>query len=216
MAQGENERPGLNDNQSMWSYLQSRWLLRSVTFVVWALAFASATFWALKFSHGSTVVDARLPAEDGPLAADPAKLARLLGATGPSEVALTAVNPLSRYNLLGVVAGPAHESAALIAIDGKPPKPYRVGSKIDDSYMLQSVGPRFAVLATAADAGNGQKIELPAKAVAATAPAGPAVIPIPQVGVMAAPTPQPPVAANAQAPIPPLPQPAAAATSFAR
>jgi hypothetical protein len=31
--------------------------------------------------------------------------------------------------------------AALIAVDGKPPKPYRVGARIEDGLVLQGVAP---------------------------------------------------------------------------
>jgi general secretion pathway protein C len=48
----------------------------------------------------------------------------------------------SRFALSGVVADPSKQGAALIAIDGKAPRPFRVGSRVGDNYVLQSVGLR--------------------------------------------------------------------------
>ena len=67
----------------------------------------------------------------------------------------------SRYVLLGVVADRDHSGAALIAVDGKPAKPYRVGARVDDGLLLQSVAPRRAVLASSADAPASVTLELP-------------------------------------------------------
>ncbi len=62
-----------------------------------------------------------------------------------------------RYNLLGVVAVGTQDGAALIAVDGQPPRPYRVGASLDGSsgLVLQAVtrsavrlGPSLGVPAT--------------------------------------------------------------------
>jgi general secretion pathway protein C len=52
----------------------------------------------------------------------------------------------SRLVLIGVVAG-ASGGTALIAVDGKPAKPFRVGRQVEEGLMLQSVAKRQAVLA---------------------------------------------------------------------
>ncbi|MGH8803367.1 MAG: type II secretion system protein N, partial [Polaromonas sp.] len=66
----------------------------------------------------------------------------------------------NRFSLVGVVTeGPG--GAALLAVDGKPARPYRVGSRIDEGTVLQSVGPRHAVLAASADGPPLQRLELP-------------------------------------------------------
>jgi general secretion pathway protein C len=52
----------------------------------------------------------------------------------------------SRFVLTGVVADQSHSGAALIAVDGKPPKPFRVGANVDENLVLQSVDSRSAVL----------------------------------------------------------------------
>jgi general secretion pathway protein C len=96
-------------------------------------------------------------------AADPAAIARLLGANpvSSSSAAAPAVSLASRFSLLGVVAARSHSGAALIAVDGKPPRPYRVGSAIDEGLVLQSVQGRRAVLAASAGGPAVLTLELP-------------------------------------------------------
>ena len=139
---------------------QSRWWLHSVTLVVWALAAASAVFWMLKFVSAPGAPGALPIAGPGAAAPDPAVVARLLGAQGTVPVAQT-TGGTSRYVLLGVVADRDHRGAALIAVDGKPPKPYRVGARVDDGLLLQSVAARRAVLASSADAPASVTLDLP-------------------------------------------------------
>ena len=137
---------------------QRRWWLRSVTLMVWALAAASAMFWGLKFVPAPGA-PAALPIAGSEVAtADPTAVARLLGA---NPAAAPAAGAVSRYKLLGVVADRGHSGAALIAIDGKPPKPYRVGAPVDDGLLLQFVAPRRAVLAAGMDAPASVTLDLP-------------------------------------------------------
>jgi general secretion pathway protein C len=63
--------------------------------------------------------------------------------------------------LVGVVATRAHGGAALISIDGKPPKPFRVGAPVDEGLVLQSVDARGAILAASAEAPPAVTLELP-------------------------------------------------------
>jgi len=85
-------------------------------------------------------------------------MAKLLGAVAD---AAPAASLSSRFALLGVVAGRSNQGAALISVDGKPGRPYRVGSKIEEGLILQAVEPRRARLAPAADAGTSLMIEMP-------------------------------------------------------
>jgi general secretion pathway protein C len=78
--------------------------------------------------------------------ADPAAIAALLGAVPNSGAAAPVASLSSRFALIGVVADATHSGAALIAVDGKPPKPFRVGANIDENLVLQSVDSRRAVL----------------------------------------------------------------------
>jgi general secretion pathway protein C len=119
-------------------------------FVVWALAAASAMFWALRLgssplpvpSHAGTVV-----AQSG----SAASVLRLLGG-GPRPAGPAAPGPSalsSRFKLLGLMApapGSAGPGVALIAVDGKTPRAYAVGNAVDGELVLLSLGHRSAAL----------------------------------------------------------------------
>jgi general secretion pathway protein C len=137
--------------------LRHRWWLRIVTFLAAALAAASATVWVLKLSapdpQGQTTA---LVLADG-IPANPQAVALMLGG-GQTNGESTRTSPVdegggvaSRVKLLGVVAGRNANGYALMAVDGKPAKPFRVGALVDDSWVLQSVAPRSVTLATRLD-----------------------------------------------------------------
>jgi len=144
----------------MVSNLHSRWAVAGTTFVLWALVAASAVYWGLKLTGGAGAATA--PAATRTAApADPAAVARLLGST-PARASVAPVASLaSRFALVGVVASRGPNGAALIAVDGKPAKPFRVGAAIDESLVLQSVEGRRAVLAASADGPPVVTLELP-------------------------------------------------------
>ncbi|MCW5651973.1 MAG: general secretion pathway protein C [Ramlibacter sp.] len=123
----------------------SRWWPRMGAFALWALAAASAAFWGLKFSSAPAGPASVQVAQPLPAAADPAAVARLLGA-GPAAAPAAAPSLASRFALVGVAAGRSHGGAALIAVDGKPAKPFRVGAQVEPGLVLQSVAPRRATL----------------------------------------------------------------------
>ena len=92
---------------------------------------------------------------------DSLKVARLLGATDAPAVAAPVILASSRFSLVGVVAGVSRTGTALIAVDGKPARPYYVGAAVDAGYVLQSVGPRVAVLAPSLEAPAAMTLEMP-------------------------------------------------------
>lgn len=98
------------------------------------------------------------------VAADSDAVARLLGVLPASSAAPVAPEAASRFALSGVVADPSRQGAALIAIDGKPPRPFRVGSKVGDNYVLQSVGLRSATLGAQVDGPAAFTLQLPVRA----------------------------------------------------
>jgi general secretion pathway protein C len=140
--------------------LTARWAPRLVTLVVWALALASAAYWGLKSSADAAGPQSAVSTQAlAPL--DTAAVARVLGAMpqGPEAVAL--VNPSARFVLLGVVTG--RSGAALIAIDGKPPRPFRVGSVVDGGLRVQSVTPRRVELGTQPGGPAALALEMPVR-----------------------------------------------------
>ena len=65
----------------MVSNLQSKWTVAGATFLLWALVAASAVYWGLKFTARSGGPVPAAPALRAPAPADPAAVARLLGAS---------------------------------------------------------------------------------------------------------------------------------------
>ena len=51
-----------------------------------------------------------------------------------------------RIQLVGVIASMSGQGSALIAMDGQPPKPYRVGQAVGEGLVLQSLSPKRAQL----------------------------------------------------------------------
>jgi general secretion pathway protein C len=121
-------------------------------FAVWGAAAASALFWGLRLFVSPLPVPPRTPvAAQAPAARG--DLTRLLGVDAPAPVVAAANNepaPDARFQLVGVLSPrskqAASEGLALIAVDGKPAKAFRVGAVVDGQTVLQSVGARGAQL----------------------------------------------------------------------
>ena len=148
----------------MTSYPQSLWLPRLAAFAVAAAAAASAVYWGLKWpGQQLDTLAAPLAAQEAP-AMDPVALARVLGGGvtlpvgQPAPVVSAAA---TRLTLVGVVATNRQAGTALISIDGQPARPYRVGAKVQEGLVLQSVGPRRASLAASVNGPPSLTIELP-------------------------------------------------------
>lgn len=171
-------------------------LSRGLAFLVWAAVAACALYWGLRLF----VTPPPAPAHATLALATPAAtadLSRLLGADAPVVVeAAPAPAADARFQLLGVVAARNNsgspEGVALIAVDGKPAKAYRVGAVVDGSQILQSVKARSAELGPRGGPA-GVVLDLPPLPAASTgtlaAAAAPGVPPMP----MPAPVRPPPV-----------------------
>jgi len=129
----------VNDNPRM--------LLRWVSMCVWAGVAAGAVFWGLRLSTTPTAVPPQTQVADlaGTARGD---LSRVLGADAPAQKAAAQpeATPDARFSLLGVVSprGPASGpgGVALISVDGKPPKAYKLGAVVDGQNVLQNVSAR--------------------------------------------------------------------------
>jgi general secretion pathway protein C len=144
--------------------------IRFVTFLVWLLAAASAVYWALRFVQGPVAPASAAVAlpSSGVGAVDTLALAKGLGggqvAASSAEIPVVPSNlQASRFVLTGVAVrrGAPSQSIALIAVDGKPPRPCRVGSPLADGVVLHSVSVGKAMLAAGTDAAPGLTLELP-------------------------------------------------------
>jgi general secretion pathway protein C len=135
------------------------WLPRIAAFALAALAAGSAVYWALQ-GPAAAAPSGLAVADLSPPSVNTRAVASALGAPGGAgmggaDPALAApALASSRFALTGVVAGASQSGAALIAVDGKPPKPFVVGAVVGDGWVLRAVQARRAVLAQpdAADA----------------------------------------------------------------
>ena len=148
--------------------MQSKILPITLTSLVWALAVGSAVAWGLQWSGRflnpsratSSTTSAVLPGNDGVLV-DPSAVARMLGAVETPSVAVLPPSTARRLALLGVIATRNSGAAALIAVDGKPPRPFVEGSQVIDGLYLRSVSPRSVQLGTGGDAPPSLTLDMP-------------------------------------------------------
>lgn len=131
------------------AFSQSKWSLRGLTLVVWALAAASVAYWGLRLLARPGALAALPSVRSASVTPDPAVVARLLGATAAQAVQQASL--ASRFTLSGVVAGAPGGGAALIAIDGKPATPFRVGNVVEEGLVLQSAAARQVTLGQTRD-----------------------------------------------------------------
>jgi general secretion pathway protein C len=148
---------------------QILWFSRFVTFAIGAVAAGSGVFWALKFSGVANTKPSVSVDSKPPVVANTIAVARALGGVDPAAAtSSTSALSASRFVLAGVMANPQRAGAALIAVDGKPAKPFMVGATVGSDWVLRSVQPRRAVLSTGS---TDMVLDLPALAGALTAPA---------------------------------------------
>lgn len=130
--------------------------------LLWSLAGLSAGYWIL-LAWGRSPVTAVAGALPLGVMSDVSNVARALGAAAPAAAApATSAPAVARYTLLGVVDQPGPPGAALIAIDGQPARPYRVGAALEGGLVLQSVDRRSARLGPAPDGPSTVELSLPA------------------------------------------------------
>lgn len=174
---------------------------RLAAFLVWAAVAACAAFWGLRV----LVAPRPVPSQAQPVSSADAQRGDVLrlfaaaalpsAATGVSEPGLA-----SRFKLIGVMAPKDGERGreqgiALIAVDEKPPRAYRVGARVDSALVLQAVAARSAVIGPAQGAPAVQ-LDLPALPPPATGSLPPAAGLLPAAPAEAPPpvAPPPPVA----------------------
>jgi general secretion pathway protein C len=125
----------------------SRWW----SFAVWALVAGSALFWGFRLFVKAPQAPLQTTLADLGTGAR-GDLTRVFGPDPVAVVEAAAPEPVAdaRFQLIGVVsprgAGDSSQGLALIAVDGKPAKAYRVGSVVDGQTVLQSVRARGAAL----------------------------------------------------------------------
>jgi general secretion pathway protein C len=120
--------------------------------VLSALVAGSVVYWALKWPASRPATALQSTQLERVSGADPSHLARALGdlglpaAAAPAAPLVAAPSIASRLSLVGVVANGRQGGTALISIDGKPARPFRVGAKVEGDWLVKSVAQRRAVL----------------------------------------------------------------------
>ena len=139
----------------------SRWVLPVASLLVWgAVAFSTVT-WALRALAINEIGGSVTPVAQMAPEVNTAAVARSLGAvSAPPDAAPRAD---SRFQLQGGVAGGVAQGAALLVVDGKPAKPYRVGATVAEGWVLQSVQGRRVSLGASVDGPETLRLELPVK-----------------------------------------------------
>lgn len=139
----------------------SRVALPVVTLLVWGAVAFSAVTWGLRWSATGAAPSNATSAAQALPEVDVSAAARSLGAAPAQAVATPTL--ASRFQLQGVMAGGPDAGAALIAVDGKPAKPYRVGTVVADGMLLQHAEGRRISLGASIDGPQALVLELPAK-----------------------------------------------------
>ncbi|AVP58763.1 type II secretion system protein N [Pulveribacter suum] len=138
------------------------WAPRLTTLALWAAAGAAALYWALALSaQPAGPVPATLPAAPQ---ADAQAVARLLGAGVHVAAVQQSAAPAApgRFVLQGVLAGTTSgHGAALVSVDGQPPKPVRVGASVEPGLVLQSLSRREARLGPSLDGATTVTLQMP-------------------------------------------------------
>lgn len=118
---------------------------------MWGLAAVCAMFWSLRLFVSAPMA----PSYAAPVNTQQSvngDLAKLLGREAITPTAAAAQpEAASRFKLMGVVAPKnaamsSEEGLALMSVDGKPPRHYRVNSAVDGDIWLLSVSSRGAAL----------------------------------------------------------------------
>lgn len=136
------------------------WTLRLFTLMVWLAVGLCATYWAFKFVTNKHVeATAALPAPT--VVVDSKAIGKLLGATDIVAVKVINTPASTKFTLFGLAKTANGKGVALIALDGKPARPYRVGSLVADDLVLKSISKTGVMLAVSLTALEGVTLELP-------------------------------------------------------
>jgi general secretion pathway protein C len=140
------------------------WPARIASFGIALLLGASTGYWVLHWPSDATASAAVRAAESELQLPDSAAIAKLLGSESQDGSQTAPVNgaEAARFHLLGVLARSGGGGSAIIAVDGKPPKSFAVGSVVEPGLVLQSVAKREARLAADMHASVTQTLEIPA------------------------------------------------------
>ena len=136
--------------------------LRLTSLLVWAVVAYSAVVFALQWGGGVPVDYVVTGSEQKQVLPDVDALA-VSKALGAAPVQSASASLASRFVLVGVMDGGPSQGVALISVDGKPAKPYRVGQTVSEGFVIVGTGPKKAELGPQLGAAATLLLELPLK-----------------------------------------------------
>ncbi len=148
------------------------WTLRLFTLMIWLAVGLCAAYWVFKFVT-TKPVEATAAVLAPAVVVDSKAVAKLLGATDNVAAKPASVVTSTKFVLFGLAGTARGQGVALIALDGKPAKPYRVGSLVADDLVLKSISKTGVILATSTSAADGVTLELPDRKPANIVPIAP-------------------------------------------
>ena len=135
---------------------------RLTSLLVWAVVAYSAVVFALQWG-GGVPVDAVVAGSEQKQVLPEVDALAVSKALGAAPVQSASASLASRFVLVGVMDGGPAQGVALISVDGKPAKPYRLGQTVSDGFVVLATGPKKAELGPQLGASSSLVLELPVK-----------------------------------------------------
>ena len=135
---------------------------RLTSLLVWAVVAYSAVVFALQWG-GGVPVDAVVAGSEQKQDLPEVDALAVSKALGAAPVQSASASLASRFVLVGVMDGGPTQGVALISVDGKPAKPYRLGQTVTDGFVVLATGPKKAELGPQLGAASSLVLELPMK-----------------------------------------------------
>ena len=135
---------------------------RLTSLLVWAVVAYSAVVFALQWG-GGVPVDAVVAGSEQKQVLPEVDALAVSKALGAAPVQSASASLASRFVLVGVMDGGPTQGVALISVDGKPAKPYRLGQTVSDGFVVVGTGPKKAELGPQLGVASSLVLELPLK-----------------------------------------------------
>ena len=150
--------------QSTRSFLQpfAPTFLRLTSLLVWAVVAYSAVVFALQWG-GGVPVDAVVAGSEQKQVTPDVDTLSVSKALGVAPVQSASASLASRFVLVGVMDGGPSQGVALISVDGKPAKPYRLGQAVSEGFVVVGTGPKKAELGAQMGSSPALVLDLPLK-----------------------------------------------------
>ncbi len=136
--------------------------LRLTSLLVWAVVAYSAVVFGLRWG-GDVPVDFAVAGSEQKQVLSDVDALSVSKALGAAPVQSASASLASRFVLVGVMDGGPSQGVALISVDGKPAKPYRLGQTVSDGFVVVGTGPKKAELGPQLGVASSLVLELPIK-----------------------------------------------------